>query len=109
MVVSMLQNWSHSVTVGLASKHEGNGLDEEDQQARGARVINRIINDGLDLPQGPITRSRSKKLQQALSGFFQGWANKESPFESPRSTTNGEHQDWTLFTLTKVQVHKESS
>ena len=51
------------VTVGLASKHEGNGLDEEDQQARGARIINRIINDGLDLPQGPITRSRSKKLQ----------------------------------------------
>ncbi|XP_048229085.1 uncharacterized protein LOC125369857 [Ricinus communis] len=70
-------------------KHKDNGLYEEDQQTRKGR----IVNDGLDLPRGPITRSRAKKLQQALNGFFQVWANKESPFEGPGPITIGEHQD----------------
>ena len=41
--------------------------------------------DPLSMPQGPITRSRSKKLQETLIGYMQDWANQGSPIAHVRS------------------------
>ena len=47
---------------------DGDRLDREDN-----KTIKDKAKDPLSLPQGPITRSRSKKLQEALIGFMQSW------------------------------------
>ena len=46
------------------------GLDGEDNKETKVKVKDKA-KDPLSMPQGPITRSRSKKLQEALIGYMQ--------------------------------------
>ena len=57
----------------MTKLQDGDRLDGEEN------TIKVKVRDPLSLPQGPITRSRSKKFQEALIGYVQEWAtNKES-------------------------------
>ena len=54
------------------------GLDGEDNKETKVKVKDKA-KDPLSMPQGPITRSRSKKLQEALIGYMQEWAIQGRP------------------------------
>ena len=45
------------------------GLDGEDGKEIKVKIKDKS-KDPLSMPQGPITRSRSKKLQEALIGYM---------------------------------------
>ena len=38
---------------------------------QGAQPITQDIQDPLEVPEGPITRSRAKKIKDAMNGFVQ--------------------------------------
>ena len=61
------------------------GLDGENNKETKVKVKDKS-KDPLSMPQGPITRSRSKKLQEALIGYMQDWANQGRPIA---------HMGWT--------------
>ena len=83
---------------GLGQRFVTDGLDGEDPK--------KTKSDPLHLPQGPITRSRARKLQQALIGYFQDWANQLSPIHQDKFKAHEDHEDWALFNTFKVQVQE---
>ena len=77
------------------------GLDGEDN-----KKIKDKAKDPLSMPQGPITRSRSKKLQEALIGYMQDWASQGSSIDHTRSSPS-EDTEWALFNILQVQIHED--
>ena len=51
------------------------------------------------MPQGPITRSRSKKLQEALIGYMQDWASQGRSIDYTRSGPSENIAEWALFNV----------
>ena len=82
------------------------GLDGEDNKETKVKVKDKA-KDPLSMPQGPITRSRSKKLQEALIGYMQDWANQESPIAHVRSDPYEDTIKWALFNVLQVQIHED--
>lgn len=63
--------------------------------------------DPLSMPQGPITRSRSKKLQEALIGYMQDWASQRSSIDHARFGPSEDITEWALFNVLQVQIHED--
>ena len=82
------------------------GLDGEDSKETKVKVKDKA-KDPLSMPQGPITRSRSKKLQEALIGYMQDWANQGSPIGHVRSDPYEDTIKWALFNVLQVQIHED--
>ena len=82
------------------------GLDGEDNKETKVKVKDKA-KDPLSMPQGPITRSRSKKLQEALIGYMQDWANQGSPIAHVRSDLYEDTIKWALFNVLQVQIHED--
>ena len=64
--------------------------------------------DPLSMPQGPITRSRSKKLQEALISYIQDWANQGSPIIHIRFNPSKDFNEGALFNVCKSKYIKIS-
>ena len=77
-------------------------LDRED-----SKKIKDKAKDPLSMPQGPITRSRSKKLQEALIGYMQDWASQESSIDHTRFGLSEDTTEWALFNVLQVQIHED--
>ena len=58
------------------------------------------------MPQGPITRSRSKKLQEALIGFVQELATNKKSHDKVDTNEKTNEGVWALFNVLQVQVHE---
>ena len=82
------------------------GLDGEDNKEIKVKVKEKAKNP-LSLPQGPITRSRSKKLQEALIGYMQEWANQGRPIAHVRSNPYEDITKWALFNVLQVQIYED--
>ena len=82
------------------------GLDGEDNKETKVKVKDKA-KDPLSMPQGPITRSRSKKLQEALIGYMQDWANQGRPIAHVRSNPYEDTTKWALFNVLQVQIHED--
>ena len=68
------------------------------------------MNDDLKLPQGPITRSRTKKFKEALQGFMRNiWANNVFKDLIHFEGINGSliEAKWALFNILEVQILSE--
>ena len=78
------------------------GIDGED-----SKKIKDKAKDPLSMPQGPITRSRSKKLQEALIGYMQDWASQGSSIDHTRSSPSEDTTEWALFNILQVQIHED--
>ena len=63
---------------GIGKDKAKDGLEGEDSK------ITKDAKDPISIPQGPITRLRSKKLQKALIGYMQDWANQGSSIDHAR-------------------------
>ena len=87
---------------GLCIGDSLDGLDREDN-----KKIKDKSKDPLSMPQGPITRSRSKKLQEALIGYMQDWANQGRPIAHVRSNPYEDITKWALFNVLQVQIHED--
>ena len=74
------------------------GLDGEDNKKTKDKA-----KDPLSMLQGPITRSRSKKLQEALIGYIQDRASQGSPIGHARIGPS----EWALFNVLQVQIHED--
>ena len=70
------------------------GLDGEDN-----KKIKDKAKDPLSMAQGPITRSRSKKLQEALIGYIQDWASQGSSIDHARFGPSEDTTEWALFNI----------
>ena len=77
-------------------------LDGEDN-----KKIKEKAKDPLIMPQGPITRSRSKKLQEALIGYMQDWASQGNSIDHARFSPSEDTTEWTLFNVLQVQIHED--
>ena len=77
------------------------GLDGEDNKNPTVKA-----KDPLSMPQGPITRSRSKKLQEALIGYMQDWASQGSPIYQARIGPSENTIEWALFNVLQVQINE---
>ena len=82
------------------------GLDGEDSKETKVKVKDKA-KDPLSMPQGPITRSRSKKLQEALIGYMQDWANQGRPIAHVMSNPYEDTTKWALFNVLQVQIHED--
>ena len=82
------------------------GLDGEDSKESKVEVKDKA-KDPLSMPQGPITRSWSKKLQEALIGYMQDWANQGSPIAYVRSNPYEDTTKLALFNVLQVQIHED--
>ena len=78
------------------------GIDGED-----SKKIKDKAKDPLSMPQGPITWSRSKKLQEALIGYMQDWASQGSLIDHTRSGPSEDTTEWALFNILQVQIHED--
>ena len=63
------------------------------------------VNDPLEVPIGPITRARAKKLKEALNGLVQ---NIWSKIDLERLETFKEHEGQPLIHLVQVQEEPNS-
>jgi hypothetical protein len=63
------------------------------------------VNDPLEVPIGPITRARAKKLKEALNGLVQ---NIWSKMDLERLGTFKEHEGQPLIHLVQVQEEPNS-
>ena len=70
------------------------GLDGED-----SKKIKDKAKDPLSMPQGPITRSRSKKLQEALISYMQDWASQGRSIDYTRFGPSEDTTEWALFNV----------
>ena len=82
------------------------GLDGEDNKETKVKVKDKA-KDPLSMPQGPITRSRSKKLQEALIGYMQELANQGSPIAHVKSNPYEDITKWALFNVLQVQIYED--
>ena len=82
---------------------DSNGLDGEETKVK----VKDKAKDPLSMPQGPITRSRSKKLQEALIGYMQDWANQGRPIAHVRSDPYEDTIKWALFNVLQVQIYED--
>ena len=82
------------------------GLDGEDSKETKVKFKEKA-KDPLSMPQGPITRSRSKKLQEALIGYMQEWTNQGRPIAHIRSNPYEDITKWTLFNVLQVQIYED--
>ena len=64
--------------------------------------------DSLSIPQAPITRSRSKKPQEALIGYIQDWGNQGSLIAHARFSTSEDFNEWVLNIFCKFTYMKTS-
>ena len=72
----------------------------EDSELDGEDI--KKAKDPLSMPQGPLIKSRFKKLQEALIGYVQEWAtNKESHV---RVAINGKATEGVLTLFNVLQV-----
>ena len=78
------------------------GLDGED-----ITKVKDKAKDPLSMPQGPITRSRSKKLQEALIGYIQDWASQGSSIDHTRFDLSEDTTEWALFNILQIQIHED--
>ena len=78
------------------------GLDGEDNTK-----IKDKAKDPLSMPQGPITRSRSKRLQETLIGYMQDWTSQGSSIDHTRFGPSEDITKWALFNVLQVQIHKD--
>ena len=91
----MIWTWaSLKMVVAFAFGDSLDGLDGEDNKENKDKA-----KDPLSMPQGPITRSRSKKLQEALIGYMQAWDNQRSPIVHVRSSPYEGTTEWALFNV----------
>ena len=70
------------------------GIDGEDN-----KKIKDKSKDPLSMPQGPITTSMSKKLQEALIGYMQDWASQGSLINHTKFYLSEDITKWALFNV----------
>ena len=75
--------------------------DDEDQP----NIKHNYANDPLEVPIGPITKARAKKLKEALNGLVQNICSK---MDLERPGTFKEHEGQTLIHLVQVQDEPNS-
>ena len=91
---------------GICISDSLDGLDGEDSKETKVKVKDKA-KDPLSMPQGAITRSRSKKLQEALIGYMQEWANQGSPIAHVKSNPYEDITKWVLFNVLQVQIYED--
>ena len=80
---------------------------EDELNGEDNKKIKDKANDPLSMLKVPMTRSRSKKLQEALIGYMQDWASQGSSIDHTRSSPSEDTTEWALFNILQVQIHED--